>query len=123
MLPANFTLDNIPDGVLIGFGGAVIVLLQSILSGTRRVWWRLLLSCLLGAGGAALAGHIFSESRWVYPICGAAAIMSENIILGLFQASEDFRKEPIRVFSELWQLVVPDVFKAKQLKKDNEVAG
>lgn len=123
MLPANFTLDNIPDGVLIGFGGAVIVLLQSILSGTRRVWWRLLLSCLLGAGGAALAGHIFSDSRWVYPICGAAAIMSENIILGLFQASEDFRKEPIRVFSELWQLVVPDIFKAKQMKKDDEVAG
>jgi hypothetical protein len=123
MLPANFTLDNIPDGVLIGFGGGVLVLLQSILSGTRRVWWRLLLSCLLGAGGAALAGHIFSESRWVYPICGAAAIMSENIILGLFQASEDFRKEPIRVFSELWQLVVPDVFKAKQMKKDSEPAG
>ncbi len=123
MLPANFSLEHIPDGVWLGFGGGILVLLQSILSGTRRVWWRLLLSCFLGAGGAALAGHLFSESRWVYPICGAAAIVSENVVLGLFKASEEFRNQPIKVFSELWQLIVPDIFKAKQLKQDNEVAG
>lgn len=93
--------------VWIATGGAILVLLQSILSGTRRVWWRLMLSCVVGGAGATLAGVVFSESRYVYAICGVAAIMSENIIFGLFKASEEFKDSPIEVFSKLWRLVMP----------------
>lgn len=90
----------------------MLVLLQSIVSGARRVWWRLLISCAIGGAGAALAGHVFADSKWVYPICGAAAIMSENIILGLFNASEEFKNKPISVFADLWRLVMPTFGKA-----------
>lgn len=93
--------------IWIASGGAMLVLLQSILSGTRRVWWRLLLSCLIGGAGAALAGHLFADSKWVYAICGVAAIMSENVIFGFFNASEEFKNSPIKVFSQLFRLFVP----------------
>jgi hypothetical protein len=91
----------------IAAGGSMLVLLQSILSGTRRVWWRLILSCLLGGAGASLAGHVFEGSKWVYPICGVAAIMAENVIFGLFKASEEFKDSPIKVFADMWRLVMP----------------
>lgn len=93
--------------VWIGTAGAMLVLFQSILSGTRRVWWRLLMSCAVGGAAAALAGYVFADSKWVYPICGVSAIMAENIIFGLFKASEEFKDSPIEVFSKLWRLVMP----------------
>lgn len=107
----NLRSPDFQHHVWIATGGAILVLFQSILSGTRRVWWRLLLSCIIGGAGATLAGMVFSESRFVYPICGAAAIMAENIILGLFTASEEFKDSPIEVFSKLWRLVVPTLGK------------
>lgn len=94
-------------GVWLATGGAMLVLVQSILSGTRRVWWRLLLSCAIGGAGSTLAGIIFHDSRWVYAICGVAAIMSENIIFGFVKASEEFKDSPIQVFSQLFRLLVP----------------
>lgn len=111
-MPVNHTINitSMPNEVWAAVGGAMLVLLQSILSGVRRVWWRLLLSCILGGAGAALAGHIFADSKWVYPICGAAAIMFENIVLGLVKASEEFKDSPIKVFAQLWRLIVPSVF-------------
>jgi hypothetical protein len=93
--------------VWLATGGAMLVLVQSILSGTRRVWWRLLLSCAIGGIGSTLAGYIFHDSKWVYAICGVAAIMSENIIFGLFRVSEEFKEAPIDVFSKLWRLIMP----------------
>jgi hypothetical protein len=93
--------------IWVATGGGMLVLLQSILSGTRRVWWKLIISCLIGGGGAALAGHVFADSKWVYSNCGVAAIMAENVIFGLFKASEEFKDSPLKVFSEMWRLVMP----------------
>jgi hypothetical protein len=98
--------------VWLATGGAILVLFQSILSGTRRVWWRLLMSCAIGGAGSALAGMLFTNSKYVYVICGVAAIMSENIILGLFTASEEFKDSPIEVFSKFWRLLMPTFGKA-----------
>lgn len=103
----DFRSAELQHNIWIATGGAMLVLFQSILSGTRRVWWRLLLSCVVGGAGAAMAGYVFNDSKWVYPICGVAAIMSENIIFGLFKASEEFKDSPIEVFSKLWRLVMP----------------
>lgn len=61
----------------------------------------------MGAAGAALAGEVFHGSRFVYPICGAAAVMAENVILGLFNASKEFRDDPIKIFGNLWGIVMP----------------
>lgn len=108
-VPTSFNFSNaeIQHQIWVATGGAMLVLLQSILSGTRRVWWRLLISCVIGGAGAALAGHIFADSKWVYAICGVAAIMSENVIFGLFNASEEFKSAPIKVFADLWRIVMP----------------
>lgn len=85
----------------------MLVLLQSILSGQRRVWWRLILSCVIGGSAAALAGHVFQDSNWVFVYCGIAAIMAENVIFGLVKASEEFKEKPIDVFAQLWRIIVP----------------
>lgn len=101
------TNTEIQHSIWVGTGGAMLVLLQSILSGQRRVWWRLLASCIIGGSAAALIGHVFSDSSWVYIYCGVAAIMAENIIFGLFNASEQFKESPISVFAQLWRVVMP----------------
>jgi hypothetical protein len=106
-MPINFSDSELQQAVWLGSGGALLVLLQSILSGERRVWWRLLLSCIIGGGAAVLAGSIFHDSRYVYAICGVAAIISENIIFGLFKASNEFKNNPIAVFADIWRLVMP----------------
>lgn len=96
----------------------MLVLLQSILSGERRVWWRLLLSCIIGGGAAALIGHTFADSSWVYIYCGVAAIMAENIIFGLINASEQFKNNPISVFAQLWRVVMPSFGKTTDRAAD-----
>ena len=93
-------------------GGAMLVLLRSIVDGTRRTWYAILIGCILGAAGSAIAGQIFHDSRWCYPICGASAVMAENIVLGLFKASQEFRDEPIKVFATLWRVIVPWTLKS-----------
>jgi hypothetical protein len=103
----NFKSPEMQSHVWIATGGAMLVLVQSILSGTRRVWWRLLLSCMVGGASATLAGYVFGDSKFVYAICGVAAIVGENVIFGLFKASEQFKESPIEVFSKLWRLVMP----------------
>ncbi|UIS25258.1 hypothetical protein [Erythrobacter phage vB_EliS-L02] len=93
--------------VWIGVAGASLVLLQSILSGTRRSWFKLLASCIIGGSAAALTGHVFSDSPYVYLYCGIAAVMAENIIFGLFNASEQFKENPINTFAQLWRIMMP----------------
>jgi hypothetical protein len=88
-------------------GSAILVLLRSIVDGTRRVWYRLLTGVVLGGLGGAMAGLAFADSKFVYAICGVAAIMTENIVLGLFKASQQFSDDPISVFSRIWRLVMP----------------
>lgn len=113
--------SQIANEIWIGVAGAMLVLLRSILDGTRRSWYALLVGCVLGGAGAAMAGHIFYNSAWVYPICGVAAVMTENVILGLFKASAEFKDEPIKVFSQLWRLVMPTFGKATGPKEDEAV--
>jgi hypothetical protein len=93
--------------VWIGVAGASVVLLQSILSGTRRSWFKLIASCVIGGSAAALTGHVFSDSPYVYLYCGIAAVMAENIIFGLYNASEEFKENPINTFAQLWRIMVP----------------
>lgn len=101
------TNSELQHAIWVGTGGAMLVLLQSILSGERRVWWRLMLSCLIGGAASVLAGHIFHDSSWVYAICGVSAIMAENILFGLVKASAEFKDNPISVFATIWRVVVP----------------
>jgi hypothetical protein len=102
-----FRTEEVQHSVWIGVGGAMLVLLQSIFSGTRRAWYRLAASCFVGGIAAVFVGHMFSDSSWVYAYCGVAAIVAENVIMGIFNASEEFKKNPINVFAEIWRIVMP----------------
>lgn len=78
-------------------GGAILVLLQSILSGVRRNWWSLLIGCVLGGAGSWVAGQIWGDSEYVYIICGVAAVITENMLSGIVNASRQFAESPIKV--------------------------
>lgn len=110
-MPNNLSIfatdTELQHSIWIATGGAMLVLLQSILSGERRVWWKLLASCVIGGGASALVGHTFADSSWVYIYCGISAIMAENIIFGLIKASDQFKNNPISVFAQLWRVVMP----------------
>ena len=88
-------------------GGAMLTLLRSIVDGSRRSALQLIAGCVFGAAGAALAGYVFHDSKWVLPLAGASAVMTEHVILGLFNASKEFSDHPIEVFARLWRLIVP----------------
>ena len=51
----------------------------------------------------------------------SAAIMAENIIFGLFNASERFKDDPITVFAQLWRIIVPSF--GKGIDKPADIAG
>lgn len=110
-MPSSFAFlaadTELQHSIWVATGGAMLVLLQSILSGERRVWWKLLASCIIGGSAAALVGHAFEGSSWVYIYCGISAIVAENIIFGLVKASEQFKHSPITVFAQLWRVVMP----------------
>lgn len=88
-------------------GGAILVLLQSILSGVKRNWWSLLIGCALGGAGAWVAGQIWHDSKYVYIICGVAAVVTENVLGGVVNASKQFAESPIKVGSALLKTFVP----------------
>lgn len=78
-------------------GGAIIVLLTSILSEVRRNWWSLLAGCLLGGLGSWMAGQIWPDSKYLLLICGAAAVATEHLLKGVVNASKQFADNPIEI--------------------------
>jgi hypothetical protein len=102
-----FSTSDINSEVWLASGGAMLVLLRSILDGTRRSWYALLTGCILGGAGSVIAGTAFAGSNYVYFWCGVAAVVCENVVLGLFNASKEFRDAPIKVFAQIWKIVMP----------------
>lgn len=98
-------------------GGAIIVLLTSIISEVRRNWWSLLAGCVLGGAGAWVAGQIWGDSKYVYLICGASAVATEHFLKGCVAASKQFASDPIDVA----KVFLPNIFKgSKPADTDNE---
>jgi hypothetical protein len=107
-VPSNsFNSVEIAHAMWTFTGGAILVLLQSILSGAKRNWWSLLIGCALGGAGAYVAGSIWSDSKYVYIICGVAAVITENLLGGVVNASKQFAESPIKVGSALLKTFVP----------------
>lgn len=92
-------------------GGAILVLLQSILSGVKRNWFKLLIGCALGGLGSWTAAQIFSDSPYLFWICGAAAVMAENLLSGFFNASKEFSDSPIKVLTQIARTFLPAIGK------------
>lgn len=98
---------DVPYTVWMGVGGAILVLLQSILSEQRRTAAKLFAGCIVGGIAAGIVGHTFADSSFVYVYVLAAAVMAENILLGLTNASRQFSAQPLNVFAQLWRIVAP----------------
>jgi hypothetical protein len=107
MQPFNLTNAEIAHQMWAFTGGAILVLLQSILSGTKRNWWSLLIGCALGGAGSWVAGNIWGDSKYVYIICGVAAVISENLLGGVVNASKQFAESPLKVGTALLKMFVP----------------
>lgn len=108
----NMTDADIAHAMWTFTGGAILVLLQSILSGVKRNWWSLLIGCALGGAGSWVAGQIWGESKYVFIICGVAAVVTENLLGGLVNASREFSNNPITVGTHLARTFLPTFGKA-----------
>jgi len=93
-------------------GGALIVLFLSIVNQQRRSWKSLTIGCIFGALGASFVGWAFADKWWVYPACGVAAIMTENLFLGVLNLSARFRDDPVNIVTHFIKLFVPTFGKA-----------
>lgn len=88
-------------------GGALVVLFLSLLNQQRRSWKSLVIGCLFGAVGASFVGWAFADWWLVYPACGVAAIMTENLALGVLNLSARFRDDPVNILTHFVKLFVP----------------
>jgi hypothetical protein len=62
----TFKPDDISTEVWMGVGGVMLVLLRSIIDGTRRTALQLLAGCVFGGLGAMAAGFVWGQSHYVY---------------------------------------------------------
>lgn len=87
--------------------GVILVLLQSIVSGAKRNWWSLLTGCVLGGAGSWMAGQIWGDSKYILIICGVAAVMTENLLIGVTAASKEFAEKPLKVATHIARTFLP----------------
>jgi hypothetical protein len=92
-------------------GGAILVLLQSIVSGAKRRWFSLLIGCLFGGIGAMIGWGFFQGFEFgpyaTAFLAGVAAVISENVLAGVVNASKQFADSPLAVFTHLFRTIVP----------------
>jgi len=93
-------------------GGAILVLLQSIIAGAKRTWWSLLIGCAFGGLGSWVASQIWHNSPYVFVICGIAAVVTENLLIGAMNASKEFAESPIKVLTHFAKVFLPTFGKA-----------
>jgi hypothetical protein len=110
----HFKPDDISAQVWMGVGGVMLVLLRSIIDGTRRTALQLLVGCIFGGLGAMAAGFVWGQSHYVYLICGVAAVITENVVIGVFNMSQQFAQNPKDIIGWFIQTVLPSLglFKA-----------
>lgn len=101
------TNEDITHALWAFTGGAILVLGQSILNGFKRRWASLLVGCLFGGFGSVIAGHIWSDSRYLLIICGVAAVVTENILAGALSASQEFASSPIKTITHFAKAFLP----------------
>lgn len=105
----GFKPDDISSEVWMGVGGVMLVLLRSIIDGTRRTALQLLVGCVFGGLGAMAAGFVWGSSHYVYLICGVAAVITENLVIGLFNMSNQFAQNPKDVIAWFVQTILPSL--------------
>lgn len=93
---------EVVNTVWVFLAGSVLTLFRSIVDGTRRSAKSLVIGCLFGGLGATVAFDMFEASEWQVFWAGCAAVIAENFVVGLYNASKRFREHPIDTARELW---------------------
>jgi hypothetical protein len=93
---------NVTEALWTFFAGSVLTFFRSVVDGTRRSAKALALGCIFGGLGATVAYEMFAGSEWRVFWSGCAAVIAENFVVGLFNASKRFRENPIETFKDLW---------------------
>lgn len=112
--------DNVMEAVWTFLAGSVLTFFRSIVDGTRRSAKALVLGCLFGGLGATVAYDMFASSDWRVFWAGCAAVITENFVVGLFNASKRFREHPIDTFKDLWAAVTPGLSALKEFGKRDD---
>ena len=103
----DWSTVDIPYTIWMGVGGAILVLLTSILSEQRRSAGKLFAGMIVGGSVAGVVGHTFMDHAFVYLYVIASAVMAENLLIGLTNASNQFSAQPLNVFAQLWRIIAP----------------
>lgn len=92
-------------------GGAILVLLQSLVSGVKRRWFSLLIGCGFGGAGAVLGWGVLQEFKFgIYVtvfLSGVSAVVAENVVAGFINASKQFAERPIEVLAYFAKMFFP----------------
>ena len=117
-------LTDLPREVIntvwVFLAGSVLTLFRSIVDGTRRSAKALVLGCIFGGLGATIAYDMFASSDWRVFWTGCAAVIAENFVVGLFNASKKFRENPIDTFKDLWATVTPGLSAVKDFTSKSD---
>lgn len=89
--------------------GTMVALLRSVVDGARRSAGHLVAGCIFGGLGAALVHDATAGSSWRLVYTGAAAVLTERIVVGLYGAGDEFAKKPLEIFTRMWKLIVPSL--------------
>lgn len=87
--------------------GSLVAMLRSAVDGVRRSFGRLLVGSLFGGIGAIIANNTFDESSYKILLIGVSAVIAENIVIGLSNASKKFSTDPWPLLKELFAIIVP----------------
>jgi len=89
--------------------GSLVAMLRSAVDGVRRSFGRLFVGSIFGGIGAIIADATFAESDYKILLIGVAAVIAENIVIGLTNASKEFSAKPWPLLKELFKLIVPNL--------------
>lgn len=103
-LGLDINVPTLLSSAWVFFVGSVVALLRSLVDGTRRTLTRLLLAVVFGGIGGWLAADTFDGQWWAIAI---GAIMCENLAVGLFNLSRQFRDDPMAIIERAWAIVGP----------------
>jgi hypothetical protein len=92
-------------------GGAILILLQSMVSDVKRRWTSLLAGCVYGGAGAVVGWGFLQDLHWNFYatlfLAGVAAVVCENVLAGVLKTSRQFADSPIKVASYFARMFLP----------------
>lgn len=88
-------------------GGAILVLLQSLVEGLKRKWFQLIIGCIFGGLGSTAAFAIWGTSPYIAVIAGVSAVIVESIVTGVVHASHQFAEQPFSVIGHFARMFLP----------------